>query len=101
MAERPGAARSSESGADSEHECRWKRYKWQKYNRPSHNGSHRARYKGGHWGVDGVHKAEPPADETAGDDEAKDASSQGDNDLQHIEFQVRDVAVRYSTKRQE
>jgi len=91
MAERPGAARSSESGADTEQECRGKRYKWQKYSRPSHNGSYRARHKGGHWGVDGVHKAEPAADKTAGDDEAKDARGQGDNDLQHIEFQVRGV----------
>ena len=98
MAERPGTARSSESGADTEQECRGKRYKWQKDSRPSHNGSHRARHKGGHRGVDGVHKAEPPADKAAGDDEAKDARGQSDNDLQHIEFQVRVCAsLQYET----
>ena len=39
--------------------------------------------------MDGVHKAEPAADKTAGNEEAKDARGQGDNDLQHIEFQIR------------
>ena len=86
MSEGPGAARSSKSGADAEHECRGKRYKWQKDSRPSHYGSHRARQEGGHRGVDSVYKAEPAADKIACHDEAKGARGQSDNDLQHIEF---------------
>jgi len=88
MPERPGPARSSQSGSDAEHECRRKRYKWQKYSRPSHYGSHSARHDRGHRGVDGIHKPEPAADKIAGQDEAKEARSQSDNDLQHIEFRI-------------
>ena len=51
-------------------------------------GSHSTRNDGGHRGVDGVHKPEPAADEIAGQDEAKDAGGQSDNDLQHIEFRI-------------
>ena len=71
MSKRSRAARSSEAGADTEHECRRKRYKWQKDNRASHYGSHNTRHNGGHWRVDRVHKPEPPADETAGHDKAQ------------------------------
>jgi hypothetical protein len=88
MPKHPGAARSSESSSDAEHNCRRKRYKWQKYGRPGHYGSHNTRHDGGHRGVDGVHKPESAEDEVAGEDEAKGASSQGDNDLQHIEFRI-------------
>ena len=88
MPERPGAARNSESGADTEQECRGKRYKWQKNSRPGHYGSHSTRHHGGHRGVDSVHEPEPPADEIAGQDEAQCARSESDNDLQHIEFRI-------------
>ena len=88
MSERPGATCSSESSADAEHKCRGKRYKWQKDSRAGHYGSHRARHNRGHRGVDGVHKPEPAADKIAGQDEAKDARDQSDNDLQHIEFRM-------------
>ncbi len=88
MSERPRAARSSEPCADTEQECRGKRYKWQKNGGPSHYGSHTASHDGGHRGVDGVHKAEPAEDKTAGHDEANDPRRQSDNDLQHIEFRV-------------
>ena len=88
MSERPGAARRSESGADTEQECRGKRYKWQKNSRPSHYGSHSADHKGGHGRVDSVHKPEPAADKIAGQDEAQYPRGQHDNDLQHIEFRV-------------
>jgi len=88
MAERSGAARNSESGADPEHECRGKRYQWQKDSRPSHYGSHSTRHDGGHGGVDSVHEPEPAADKTAGQDEAECARGQRDNDLQHIGFRI-------------
>jgi hypothetical protein len=88
MSERPGAARRSESGADTEHQCRGKRNEWQKNSRPSHYGSHSAGHKWGHGGVDSVHKPEPAADKIAGQDEAQRPSGQCDNDLQHIEFRV-------------
>ena len=88
MAEGPGPARSSETGPDAERECRRKRYKWQKYSRPSHYGSHKSRHDGGHGGVNGVYKPEPAANKVAGQNIAKDARGQSDNDLHHIEFQV-------------
>jgi hypothetical protein len=88
MSERPGAARRSESGANAEHECRGKRNEWQKNSRPSHYGSYSAGHKGGHGGVDSVHKPEPAADKIAGQEEAQRPSGQSDNDLQHIEFRV-------------
>ena len=99
MSEGPGAARSSESGADAEHECRGKRYKWQKDSRPSHYGSHRACHEGGHRGVDSVHKAEPAADKSAGHYEAKDTRSQSDNVFQHLEFRIRGwcASLQYET----
>ena len=81
MAKHPGAACSSESSADAEHHCRGKRYKWQKYSRPGHYGSHNTRHDGGYRGVDGVHKPEPAEDEIAGQDEAQCAGSERDNDL--------------------
>jgi hypothetical protein len=81
MPKHSGAARSSESGANAEHNCRGKRYKWQKDGRPGHYGSHNTRHDGGHRGVDGVHKPEPAKDEIAGQEEAKCAGSQRDNDL--------------------
>ena len=99
MSEGPGAARSSESGADTKEECRGKRYRWQKEQRERHYGSHATRHEWGYRGVDGVHEPQPTADKPAGQDEAKDASGQSDNDLQHIEFRVRGVTLRYSTQR--
>lgn len=88
MAERSGAARSSQSGADTEHNCRGKRYKWQKDSRPGHYGCHSTRHQRGHRGVDSVHEPEPAADKTAGQDEAKCARGQRDNELQHIAFHM-------------
>jgi hypothetical protein len=88
MSEGPGPARGSETGPDAEHECRRKRYKWQKHNRPGQYGSHRSRHEGGHWGVNGVYKPEPTADKVAGKNITKDARDQSDNDLHHIEFRV-------------
>ena len=88
MSERPGAARRSESGADTEHQCRGKRNKWQKDSRPCHYGRHSARHDGGHRGVDSVHIPEPAADKVAGQDEAQCPGGQSDKDLQHIEFRV-------------
>ena len=88
ISKRSRAARSSEAGTDAEHECRRKRYKWQKDNRASHYGSHNTRHNGGHRGVDRVHKPEPPADETAGQDKAQEAGAESDKNLEHIEFRV-------------
>jgi hypothetical protein len=73
VSERPRAARRSETGADAEYQYRRKRYKWQKYSRPSQYGSHRSRHDGGHRRVNGVHKPEPAADKTAGENVAKEA----------------------------
>jgi hypothetical protein len=88
VSECPRPARGSETGANAEHECRRKRYKWQKYGRTSHYGSHSSRHDGGHRGVNGVYEPEPATDEIAGEEEANDACSDSDNDLQHIEFRV-------------
>ena len=88
VSKRSRAARSSEAGADAEHKCRRKRYKWQKYNRAGHYGSYNTRHKGGHGGVDSVHKPEPPADKIAGHEEAEETGGESDNDLEHIEFRV-------------
>jgi hypothetical protein len=38
--------------------------------------------------MDGVHEPEPAADEIAGQEVAKSARGQSDNDLQHIEFRM-------------
>ena len=46
------------------------------------------RHEGGQRGLDGVHEPEPAEDEVAGQQEAHGAGSQGDNDLQHIEFRI-------------
>lgn len=88
MSERPGPAGSSQAGTDAEHECRRKRYQWQKYSRPGHYSCHSARHQGGQRGVHGVHEPEPSADKIAGQNEADYARSQSDNDLQHIEFRM-------------
>jgi hypothetical protein len=88
MSKHPGAARSSQSSSNAEHNCRRKRYKWQKNGRPGQYGRHSTRHEGGHRGVDGVHKPEPAEDEIPGQDEAQGSGSQRDNDLQHIEFRL-------------
>jgi hypothetical protein len=88
MSKRSRPARSSEACSDAEHKCRRKRYKWQKDNRASHYGRYNTRHNRGHWGVDSVHKPEPPADKSAGHDEAQETSGESDNGLEHIEFRV-------------
>jgi hypothetical protein len=81
MPKRPGTTRGSQSGTDAEHNCRGKRYKWQKDSGPGHYGSHSTRHDGGHWGVYGVHETEPAADKISSQKVAQCSGGESDNDF--------------------
>lgn len=83
---RPRPAGSSGCGADTEHNGRGKRYKWQYRRREGNRGSCRAGNDRGQWGVNRVYEPEPAADECSGENEAEETGSKCDNDLQHSEF---------------
>lgn len=101
MAQSPRPARCSKSGTNAEHNSGCKRYEGEDRCGPGQRGSGSARNDRGHGRVDRVHEPKPAGDETAGSNEADYAGSQGDKNLQHIEFPEREAygPLQYETYR--
>jgi hypothetical protein len=70
-----GATRGTQSGADSEDDRGGESHQRQQDGGPGQQSRRETGYERGYWRVDGVHKTQPTAHETARQDEADDTGA--------------------------